>query len=221
MRRTRRAACRGSSTAATTTSALGHVHAHEIVSRTPFIAYPGNLQGRHARETGPKGALVVEFDSAKVTRVEHRAARRRALGARTYRAAEGATTLDAVADELRTRLSAACADAGERLLAVRVEIAGVSAAHAALRADPERLLGLVRAAALEVDAGSVWIERVTLATHAPLAEFGLGGRETGPLAELGREIAALESDPALLEAFVTELARLCRAFAKATAGRER
>jgi DNA repair protein SbcD/Mre11 len=41
--------------------ALGHVHAHEVVHETnPQIVYPGNLQGRRAKETGPKGCELVE-----------------------------------------------------------------------------------------------------------------------------------------------------------------
>lgn len=35
--------------------ALGHVHTAEILCRTPLIAYPGIIQGRHARESGEKG----------------------------------------------------------------------------------------------------------------------------------------------------------------------
>ncbi len=36
--------------------ALGHVHAREVLSEDPWIVFPGNMQGRHVRETGPKGA---------------------------------------------------------------------------------------------------------------------------------------------------------------------
>jgi exonuclease SbcD len=37
--------------------ALGHVHAREVVREAdPRIVYPGNLQGRHAKETGPRAA---------------------------------------------------------------------------------------------------------------------------------------------------------------------
>jgi DNA repair exonuclease SbcCD nuclease subunit len=42
--------------------ALGHVHAREILSTGPqTVAFSGNLQGRHPRETGPKGALEVQL----------------------------------------------------------------------------------------------------------------------------------------------------------------
>ena len=35
--------------------ALGHVHAREIIHEDPWIVFPGNLQGRQVRESGPQG----------------------------------------------------------------------------------------------------------------------------------------------------------------------
>lgn len=32
--------------------ALGHIHKREILSEEPYIIYPGNIQGRHRKETG-------------------------------------------------------------------------------------------------------------------------------------------------------------------------
>jgi len=44
--------------------ALGHVHTHRILrDRDPLIIYSGNPQGRHMRETGPRGCYLVEVDS--------------------------------------------------------------------------------------------------------------------------------------------------------------
>lgn len=42
--------------------ALGHVHVRGRVDPAVPAYYPGNLQGRNARETGPKGGLLVELD---------------------------------------------------------------------------------------------------------------------------------------------------------------
>ncbi len=41
--------------------ALGHVHQRQMLSRVPGVHYPGNIQGRNPRETGPKGGLLVEL----------------------------------------------------------------------------------------------------------------------------------------------------------------
>jgi len=44
--------------------ALGHVHTHRILRENdPLIIYPGNPQGRHVRESGPRGCYLVEVDS--------------------------------------------------------------------------------------------------------------------------------------------------------------
>ncbi len=44
--------------------ALGHVHTHRILrEHDPLVIYPGNPQGRHVRETGPRGCYHVEVDS--------------------------------------------------------------------------------------------------------------------------------------------------------------
>ena len=44
--------------------ALGHIHKRESVNgnRHPRIEFPGNLQGRHVREPGAKGCLLVTVD---------------------------------------------------------------------------------------------------------------------------------------------------------------
>ena len=45
--------------------ALGHVHSRRIVSEAPWIVYPGNTQGRHIRETGPRGCVLVTVDAGE------------------------------------------------------------------------------------------------------------------------------------------------------------
>ncbi|MBK8217848.1 MAG: DNA repair exonuclease [Myxococcales bacterium] len=52
--------------------ALGHVHTREVVDRAPYVVFPGNIQGRHVNETGPKGATVLDVSGASIVSVEHR-----------------------------------------------------------------------------------------------------------------------------------------------------
>src|SRR5262245_40516490 len=52
--------------------ALGHVHTREVLPEAPWIVFPGNLRGRHARETGPKGATLVRVERGRVETAEHR-----------------------------------------------------------------------------------------------------------------------------------------------------
>lgn len=41
--------------------ALGHIHQKSIVHTEPSIVYPGNIQGRHRKETGQKSCYEVEL----------------------------------------------------------------------------------------------------------------------------------------------------------------
>ena len=43
--------------------ALGHVHTRAVLrDQRPAVVYPGNPQGRHPYETGPRGAYLVDID---------------------------------------------------------------------------------------------------------------------------------------------------------------
>ncbi|NUI90542.1 metallophosphoesterase family protein [Staphylococcus borealis] len=46
--------------------ALGHIHERQELSDMPPIHYPGNIQGRHFGEQGPKGCLLVEGDHLRL-----------------------------------------------------------------------------------------------------------------------------------------------------------
>ena len=48
--------------------ALGHVHEHAVLQQSPWVVFSGNLQGRHIRETGPRGAVLVTADETGVRR---------------------------------------------------------------------------------------------------------------------------------------------------------
>jgi DNA repair exonuclease SbcCD nuclease subunit len=50
--------------------ALGHVHTRAVLSSSPAIVYPGNPQGRHAREAGPRGCFQVDVDTGGRTHLK-------------------------------------------------------------------------------------------------------------------------------------------------------
>ena len=52
--------------------ALGHIHLRQCLSDVPAVHYPGNVQGRTARERGPKGGLLVDLSRPDAPRVEFR-----------------------------------------------------------------------------------------------------------------------------------------------------
>ena len=118
--------------------ALGHIHAAEIVSRDPWVVYPGNLQGRSPRETGAKGAMRVTVEDGRIVAVEpialdaarwaHEMRRRLRLRRRER--------------DVLARIGAALERAQDAPkgapLAVRLTLTGSTPAHARLVAHRER-----------------------------------------------------------------------------------
>lgn len=41
--------------------ALGHIHKSQVIYENPYIIYPGNIQGRHIKETGKKGCYLIQL----------------------------------------------------------------------------------------------------------------------------------------------------------------
>ena len=146
--------------------ALGHVHAREVLCEAPHVVFPGNLQGRHMRETGPKGATLLTVERGRLRDVRHEVLDAVRFASCEVDLGEAADGHDAV-ELARAALAREVAQAGGRLLAARVVFVGRSRAHAQLAADLEHWTEQVRAAALDAD-GAVWLENVQLRTRGEL-----------------------------------------------------
>lgn len=143
--------------------ALGHVHERQELSRDPWIVFPGNLQGRHIGETGPKGASLVTVTDRRVS-VDHRVLD-------VLRWAHIGVDIDGAADEAEALMRVQAAleaarDAASRPLAARVTLTGTTEAHAALAGDGLRDKVLNEAQALGGD-HLFWLESVKLRTRPP------------------------------------------------------
>ena len=143
--------------------ALGHIHAAEIVQREPWIVYPGNLQGRSPRETGPKGAMRVTVEDGRVVLVEPVALDAARWAHETIDVSAIAHESEAVA-LIDAALAQAMRFAEGRPLAVRLTLTGESAAHARLLGAREWLEEEARALGF-AHAADCWVERVKLATR--------------------------------------------------------
>jgi len=147
--------------------ALGHIHKQEFVSEDPWIVFPGCVQGRHIRETGAKGCVLVTVEDGTVSEAESLpldvlrwalcsvdltdAAEMREVLERTRKAIENERTL-----------------ADGRPIAMRIRFEGATAISDELAAYPERFEQQIKALGAEISGDDFWIERVENAVGGKL-----------------------------------------------------
>ncbi|MCX6026872.1 MAG: DNA repair exonuclease, partial [Chloroflexi bacterium] len=147
--------------------ALGHVHQRrEIGNESAKVGFSGNLQGRHARETGPKGALVVDLEPgvpARARFAECDVARWEALTPDISRC----RTIEDVSARMREAYDKALGTAADLPLVVRFQLAGPTPAASELIRESERLDGEARSMIREGGAYEKVKIDVSLPTSAP------------------------------------------------------
>lgn len=188
--------------------ALGHVHQGQLLHEHPHVVFPGNLQGRHVRETGAKGARLVTVEDGQIVDLStvHTDVVR---WARLTVCAEAYRTVEEVLQSIREALTRAVAsDADGRLLACRIEITGQTLLHGTLMGATEQLQAEIQAAALGLGEAVAWIEKIVLATTpVPVA----GGADTdnahGALRSL---FDVAPEDPELIEQLNARLGEFLR-----------
>lgn len=150
--------------------ALGHVHQPEVISEEPWIVFAGNCQGRHARETGPRGCrLVTVNDSLEVESVDwHTLDVVRWQDVRVDLAGRDQET-EAI-QHIRQSLADAVAMAEGRLLAARITLSGPSQLHGSLHREAQRWRADILGIAQDFGDDCVWIEQVKVAT-SPVYEI--------------------------------------------------
>lgn len=187
--------------------ALGHVHAAQILSKAPWVVFPGNLQGRHAKETGPKGAMLVTVEDQAVASVEP-------VYVDVLRWAHvevdavGATTRGGVEDRVREALDATLrGDADGRPIAARVTIRGACSAHADLVAHDDLFRADLRAIAAGMGSDVAWIEKIRIETVDEERRVQVAGGEV-VFDQLRQMLDEAPGDPALCEKLQGELSDL-------------
>ncbi len=185
--------------------ALGHVHKREIVCEDPWIVFPGNLQGRHARETGAKGATLVTVEDGAVTSLEERELDVVRWSDCPVDVSE-ATSAHDVVDQVRAALEAEAEPVGDRLLAARIQLRGRTAADTELRSDLVRWREEIRAAAMDTGA-SIWIEKIVFETQPDLDVDALIEGDD-PIANLIRAVRGVGDDDGALSEIFESMASL-------------
>lgn len=184
--------------------ALGHVHDYQILHERPYIAYSGTTQGRHAKELGAKGCLLVTVQDREVTAVEFR----ETDVMRWYRETITLQPDDdeaALLDQARKTLRQITQAADGRLAAVRLQFEGRCSVHQQLSRDATRQQIVANLRGLAGDFGDdVWIEKINFRTQSPLNLDAMRLRQD-LVGDLLRDITAIAEDPARLRALSEEL----------------
>lgn len=192
--------------------ALGHVHQQEVLCEDPLIVFPGNIQGRHIRETGPKGCMLVTVDDSGRSSADFRS-----LDVIRWQKCEvDASCSDIgydVVDQIYERLEELLEQSDGLPLIARIEVSGVSQAHDQLMADPEHWTNEIRSAAIDSGMGRVWIEKVKLRTRPP-SEKGPDELADGPVGEILDILDEIRFNPALLRTLGEPLSDLMKRLPK-------
>lgn len=187
--------------------ALGHVHEFQILHEHPHVIYSGNLQGRHVRETGRKGCVLVTVNGHEITDVEFRETDVLRWFHETVTLSEE-DDVEELLDRVRETLRQVRSAADDRLAAVRLEIEGRCQAHRKLASDGSRqqIITDVRALASEFG-GEVWIEKIKFRTQ-PVMDIESRRLVKDALGDLLREIETIANDPQRLAEFAGDLKSL-------------
>ena len=184
--------------------ALGHVHKRETVATDPLIIFSGNIQGRHIKETGAKGATLVTVDDGLVVEVEERELDVLRWEVCAVDLAQCETT-DSVYNSIRKTLENILRNAEGRTLVIRLILTGECPVHAELFERTEQWTEEFRGIAASL--GDLWLEKVQYRTRRKIGLEEILGADTS-IAGLIESIRKAEFDANNVLEMVPEIAVL-------------
>lgn len=182
--------------------ALGHVHEHAILQKSPWVVFPGNLQGRYIRETGERGAIIVTADETGIQSVE-----RLLVDVLRWHMvdvdASDANTLEDVVRLVGRAFEQLIAKTPDTIyLSVRVCIKGKTAAHGELFGLESQLREEVLGQAAGQGIDRLWVEKVRIETE-PIVDAAHMANDA--IADLQRFLDEAPKDEALLASLLEDL----------------
>ncbi len=184
--------------------ALGHVHEHAVWTGASTIVFPGNLQGRHIREQGPRGAVMVtvnDLDNVKVERVFVDVLRWHSVLVDT----SGHDNLSGVVRAAGAALEALCASSPSSLpLAVRVTFTGKTKAHGELFGSAAQLRAELLAKISSIGNDRLWLEKVKVRTEPAVGSAEIAVRSDA-IADLQGFLLEAQTDPEFLKSLKEDL----------------
>ena len=182
--------------------ALGHVHTRQVLSQErPTVVYPGNPQGRHPLETGPRGIYLVEVDDYAAVSLDFRS-----VDVVRWETLEvgiaGPDTEQELIDAVDSAVAVCAESAGGRAVVFRLTLSGRGPLHRWLRSpgtvdELRERVNEQYAPSTSSGQSWLWCERIQADTASPVDREQVVQREdfAGDLARLSGE---LRDDPAAL-----------------------
>src|SRR5690606_32681112 len=147
--------------------ALGHVHEYQVYPGPVPVVFPGNLQGRHIREQGPRGAVLVTCDDhavQSIERLEVDVLRWRELRLDISYCED----LKAVLANIRAGLEDVLAEqTADKPCVLRLVLEGESGLHGELVGQQPQLRADVVATMAALADGRMWLEKLRLQVRPP------------------------------------------------------
>ncbi|WML26306.1 DNA repair exonuclease [Neobacillus sp. OS1-33] len=172
--------------------ALGHIHQRQVLNTSPYIIYPGNIQGRHIRETGNKGCTLVTVNDGMITSVEHKD-----LDVLRWELCTvdltGAATDDEYVSAVISSLDSSIEKNKNSLMAVRVVLHGQTELHGRLLANADHYRAELVNAINMIPSARIWIEKVKFETSPLTVPLSLPNH-TDSLSALENTLQSVDED---------------------------
>lgn len=182
--------------------ALGHIHEFEQWTGKSNIVFPGNLQGRHIRETGRRGAVLVSVDDGQVT-IE-----RLFIDVLRWESLEvdvsNCMSMGEVVRQVGLKLEDLLVVDGHVPRAVRVTVRGRSHAHGALFGRNDELRADVIGQIAAIGNDYLWLEKVKVETEPVESASSISDRMDA-IADLQEFLRDAEMDDEFLQQLQNEL----------------
>jgi DNA repair exonuclease SbcCD nuclease subunit len=187
--------------------ALGHIHTRQVLCDDPPVIFAGNLQGRHIRETGPKGCVLATISPGQSVvhsfhRLDHVRWERAQIDVSSLETEPD--ILDRAAETLDALLASEIES--DKVLAVRLTVSGTTSLHGRLHSNLERFVAELRNLAAGRGDDRLWIERIQFQTRPPGAQM----MPDGPMEELLDVLEQFRADPLCMQTALKELGELKR-----------
>ena len=182
--------------------ALGHVHEFQHWDEQSHIVFPGNLQGRHIREVGRRGAVLVNVDDGRtsIERLYLDVLRWELLQVDVAQC----DTMSDVARRIGQDLSRLLEEDGNVPRAVRVVVTGQSPAHGVLFGKAADLRAEVLGQIASIGNDHLWLEKVKVQTE-PVAVAHGAGETSGAIADLKEILDEAATSPEFIAQLKGEL----------------